>query len=278
MRSTRATATRLRFAVVVAASLLGATPAHSGSIGFRTDAEVTAGSGVDLRVTLTHTGDEQAHDVVVLAELLDRRLEGRRIDAVNPGQSEVWNFHLFDEIPQGVYVVVLRTRYADSNGYPFETVSAATANVRVQPAPRIFGNVDVPPLGTGGEAVAKLTAKRPSQRSGDYEVRLVAPAGLEVKPQLARLVFDAGGRANVDFRVRNLKLLQGTTVNVFALVDGTADGHPQTDTIRAAVRITASTPAITSPMFYQSATATFLLLVVLEIFAWRNARRSEHRA
>ncbi len=274
MRTARATANRSWLALVLAASLLPAGPAIAGSIGFRTDAKVTTGAGIDLEVTLTHTGDEQADDVVVVAELLDRRVEGRRVAAIRPDQSEVWNFHLIDEIAKGVYVIVLRTRYADSNGYPFETVSAATANVRVQPAPRIFGNVDLPQLGTGGEAVAKLTAKRPPQRKGDFEVRLVAPAGLDVKPERARLQFDAGGRATVDFQVRNLKLLQGTTVNVFALLEGEGDGHPQTDVIRSAVRITSSTPKVTSPMFYQAAAATFVLLVVLEVLAWRNARRT----
>lgn len=274
MKPALATARVLHAAALATALLLPAGPVLAGSIGFRTDAEVTAGPGIDVKVTLTHTGDEKADDVTVVAELLDRRIEGTRVAAMDPGRSETWDLHLFDELPKGVYVIVLRTRYTDTNGYPFETVSTATATVGVQPAPRIFGNLDLPRIPVDGETSGKLVAKRPPGRSGDYQVRLLAPAGLDVDPKEARLAFDATGRASADFRVRNRKLLQGTTVNVFALVDGNANGHPQTDAIRAAVRITAATPKVSSPLFYTAAAATFLLLVVLEAAAWRTNVRS----
>lgn len=256
-------------------ALLGAlaSPARAGTIGFRTDAKVTSGPGIDAEITLTHTGDEVADDVSVQAELLDRTVGGAPVDSMRPGQSEVWKLHLFDTLPRGVYSIVLRTRYADANGYPLEVVSLASSTLGVQPGPRIFGSLLVPRLTPDGEAVATLTAKRPPARDGAYEAQVVAPSGLEVEPKRVALDFDSSGKATAEFRVRNLKLLAGTSVNIFALITGAHDGFPQTDTIRGGVRITTPPPRLTSPMFYQLAGALFALLVILEAAFWISGRR-----
>lgn len=249
-----------------------ASPAAAGTIGFRTDAEVQAGPGVDAKVTLTHTGDETAEYVGVRAEMLDRSMDGTAVPALGPGQSHTWNFHLFDKVAGGVYAIVLRSSYTDANGYPFEVVGTAVATVGVQPAPRIFGSVEVPNLTKDGVATARLTVKRPPGRSGDVNVRLVAPSGLEVTPAGATLSFDAAGRATAEFRVRNLKLLPGTTVNIFGLATGDDPGFSQTDTIRGNVRIAAAKPRVTSPLFYEAAGAMLLLLALLEAGRWAASR------
>jgi len=260
--------------LVTAGIVAASTDCFAGTIGFRTDAEVTSGPGIDAKVTLTHTGDETADNVNMSAQLLDRKMDGTAVASMRPGQNQVWNFHLFDEIPKGVYAIVLRTRYSDTNGYPFEVISTADATVGVQPAPRIHGSLDVPRLSAGGEATAKLTARKPPERSGSFEVRLVAPAGLEVRPERLPLTFDASGKATADFRVRNLKLLAGTTVSIYGLITGTNAGLSQSDTIRGSVRIATPVPRVTFPMFYQAAAAVFLLLALLEGVAWASARRS----
>jgi len=247
--------------------------AWAGSIGFRTDAEVTAGPGVDAKVTLTQTGDESAEAVSVSAELLGRTIEGDPVARVAPGQNHVWNFHLLDEIAKGVYAIALRARYTDANGYPFEVVSVAAATVRVTPAPRVFGSIEVPGVAVGGQSTAKLTAKRPPQRSGKFIARLVAPSGLEVKPERLELEFNEGGKATAHFQVRNLKLLAGTSVNIFAFIEGSDAGFPQTDTIRGTVSIGAAVSRSAKPRFYEAAAAVLILLALLEGLGWIAARR-----
>jgi len=260
-------------AAIVALSLAtAATDGAAGTIGFRTDAEVSTTAGVDAKVTLTHTGDEIADDISVSAHLLDKTMNGASVESLAPGKSHVWNFHLFDELPKGVYAIVLKTRYADANGYPFEVIGSANAAVGVKPAPRIFGSLDVPRLDVDGEVTATLIAKKPPERSGSFEARVVAPAGLEIKPDRVSLVFDDSGKATANFKVRNLKLLSGTTVNIFSFIDGTHAGSPQVDTIRGNVRITTPAPRVNYSMFYQAAAALFLLLVILEGFGWATGR------
>jgi hypothetical protein len=265
----------LRFTVSVLAALAAiAMPAtaRAGTIGFKTDVEVTSGPGVDAKATITHTGDEAAEDVSVRAELLDKSATSATSSSIAPGQSQVFSFHLFDDIPKGVYAIVLRTRYADANGYQFEVVSTAVAPVGVKAAPRMFGNLDVPRVPVGGDVKARLMVKRPPERSGEFEADLVAPSGMDVKPRHVKLAFDAAGKATATLQVRNLKLLAGTTVNVFALVKGTDPGFPQVDAIRGSVSISPSVTHVTAPMFYQVAGAVFAILVLLEGIAWAMAR------
>jgi hypothetical protein len=254
---------------------LAAADARAGTIGFRTDAEVKSGPGVDAKVSMTHTGDEQADEVSVTAELLGKTVKGEVVPFMKPGEKRDWNFHLFDELARGVYAIVLRANYSDTNGYPFEVVSLANATNGVKPGPRIFGSLEVPTISVGGDGVASLVAKRPPDRTGDYEAELVLPAGLETKTRRVKLEFNPEGRATASFKLKNQKLLVGTTVNVYAFVHGTHDGHPQTDTIRGTVRVAAAPQRMGPPKFYEAAAAVFVLLLVLEGIAWATGRRRE---
>jgi hypothetical protein len=249
-------------------------PGFAGTIGFRTDAEVKTGPGIDAKVTMTHTGDEAASSVMVRAEFGDKGIDGARLDSVAPGKSEVWNFHVADAVAPGVYAMALRARYTDANGYPFEIVSIANATAGVTPAPKIFGSVDIPGLAPGATASGRLVAKRPPGRSGTYDVRLVVPSGLEVTPETLHLEFDDTGRTTMNFTVRNKKLLAGTFVNVFAFVTGTDPGFPQTDVIRGTVRISAAKTKVSAPQFYRFGFGVYALLVLLEAAYWIRSRRA----
>lgn len=246
--------------------------ALAGSIGFRTDAKVTAGAGVSAEVTLTQTGDEAAEQVMVRAQLLDKTIDGETLTLMAPKQSHVWNFSLFDTLEKGIYAIAFRIRYTDGNGYPFEVLSAANAVVAAQPAPRIFGSLTVDRLTVGGTATAHVVAKRPPSRSGAFEVRLITPDGVTAQPAVVSLQFDESGRAQADFAVTNLKMLVGTTMNFFAFVKQTDATVPQTDTIRGTARVVAKSARTYSPHFYEWAAGLFALLLLLELASRRFPR------
>jgi len=265
-----------RAALVSILLITAGTDARAGTIGFKTDAKVTAGPGIDAEVTLTHTGDEMASDVRVEAELLGKTVDGEKVPAIAPGQNHVWKFHMADQIARGSYAIVLRAHYSDANGYEFEIISTAVAPVGISPAPKIFGSLDVPSLAVGGQATATLNLKKPSERSGSFEVRLVAPSGFDVTPDHVTLDFASGDKTSTQFHVRNKDLLAGTSVNLFAFVTGNDAGFPQTDTIRGMARITAAKVKVTSRQFYYAAAALAALLVLLEGL-WLAGVISRHR-
>lgn len=261
-------------AAASAAILFVSTAARAGTIGFKTDTEVTAGSSVDAKVTLTHTGDETASNVSVRAELLGKSVNGEEVSAMTPTQTHVWNLNLGDQVARGTYALILRTRYSDDNGYPFEVISSAVASVGVAAAPRVFGSIDMPRLPVGGEVTAVVTAKKPPARVGSFEVTLAVPEGLDVTPAKVPLVFDESGKAQASFRISNRRLLTGTSVNMFAIVRGqtgmTAQGvtFPQDDSIRGTLTIGAVEVKVTTAFFYWIASAIAALLGLLEAGAW----------
>lgn len=262
-------------AALVFAAALAPSRAAAGTIGFRTDVEVTVGPAVDAKVTLTHTGDEAASSVRVRAGLLGRSVDGEEVAVVAPGQNHVWNLHVADQLPKGLYALDLRTRYTDDNGYPFEVLSMASATVGVTAAPRVFGNIDIPRLAVGGEVVAVVTAKKPAARSGAFEASLAVPDGIDVSPERVPLVFDESGKARAEFRLRNRRLLTGTSVNVFAIVRGQGTGFPQEDTIRGTVTIGAAVVKVTATDFYRVAGVLAALLFAMETGAWMRSRRTQ---
>lgn len=271
---------RLRPAAAAAAAVLAlaamASPGVAGTIGFRTDAEVKAGDGVDARVVLTHTGDEAASDVSVHVEYEGRVVDGTSVATIAPSATQSWELRLADRAEPGVRPVVIRVRYTDSNGYPFEIVSAATATASVTAAPRLFGSIDIPRLSGQREEKGRITVKRPPGRRGGAEVRVVVPSGLVVEPSTMRVEFDEGGRATAEVRVRNAKLLAGTTVNVFAFATADDPGFPQSDTIRGNVHVAAASMRAGKPRFSEAAAAVGLLLLVLEGVSFlRGGRRPE---
>lgn len=247
---------------------------HAGSIGFRIDVEVRSNPGVAATVTLTHTGDEAASNVRVTAELLDRSVTGELVRRLAPGDDHAWNLDLADDsIPEGAHAVVVRASYTDTNGYPFEVVSASPASLRVQPRQRLTGSVRVPKIPGQDEVSGVLTLRRPPARSGQFSARLVGPSGLRIRPETVPVQFDEGGTATAEFRVSNVKLLAGTTVNVYALVSEAGTDFPQTDSVRGTVRVVKAEPILTKELFYGGAVALTLLLGILEILV-RLRRRS----
>jgi hypothetical protein len=258
--------------------VLAPAPGLAGSIGFRTDIEVRSAAGIDATVTLTHTGDEAASDVSVHAEFDGKTVDGESVPSIPPSGTRKWDLHLADTARRGVHPVVLRVLYSDANGYPFEIVSVATATSGVEPAPRLFGSLDVPRLAGPREEPGRVTVKRPPGRTGDAEVRIVVPSGLTVEPERMRVSFDERGRATAAFRIRNDKLLAGTTVNIYALATADDAGFPQADTIRSTVNITASSMRIAKPRFYEAAAAMAALLLLLEVSVRLRERRREGAA
>jgi len=257
--------------VVCLLLLIDAGAAFAGTIGFRIDADVSTGRGIAARVTLTHTGDEAASDVQVRVEMPGRKVDSTSTPRVLPGQSVSWDFDLFDEYEPGAHALVIRVRYADANGYPFEVVSTAPATVGNRTAPRVTGSMQIPRLAGQASAKASLRVKKPTSRSGRFEAHLVTPAGMEASPSRLPLTFDDAGTAVAGFTIHNRKMLPGTAVQIYALVQEAGGQAPQTDSIRGMVRIGAALPRLTYETFYQAAAAVLVLLLLLEVVVrWRR--------
>ncbi|HYC57615.1 MAG TPA: hypothetical protein VEL28_21965 [Candidatus Binatia bacterium] len=252
--------------VIAAAS--GVPPhAHAGTIGFRIDAEVTAGEEVAVKVTATHTGDEAATEVYPEIALFERTQLGEKLPTMAAGSNHVWNMKLpGPPLPKGAYVVTIRLKYADLNGYPFEALSTVNALVSAKAGSKVSGAFRVAKMTPNGKSIGTLTLRRPAARkSSTFEGSILAPSGLEVSPSTFPVAFDDAGNASVELSLHNRKLLAGTSINVFALITGNDNGLRQTDTIRGTVSVGAAPNPVSKVTFYGAAAVVAGLGLLLEI-------------
>jgi len=264
--------TRLCSTVALLWIVSGTATAEAGSIGFRVDTDIDTTVGLSVKVTLTQTGNEAASDVAATVEFLDRATTGSPVARFDPGQNHVWEMRLRDEpLPPGAYAVVVRVRYSDANGYPFEITSVAPAVTGGNSGPRVTGAFVLPKVPANGDADGTLELKKPENgRSGPFEGVLVAPRGLRMTPARFPIEFDHDGKATIKVSLENDKLLAGTSVNLFALISNDQFGVHQTDTVRGTLRVIPAESLLSAATFYRAAAAVAGLLVVLELFGVRR--------
>lgn len=245
--------------------LLSFGSAEAGSIGFRVDTTVHARDILRLEISLTHTGNEAASDVSPQVEINGQTVDGDVLPVFAPQATQSWTLE-FDPspVPSGIDAAVVRIRYSDLNGYPFEVISIAPVNTGAKATPAVRGNFRVAPIPENGSKRASLTLNAPKGRSGSYNVRVIAPGGLTVGADPTDLELVAGKPTSLSIPLTNKNLLVGTAVNVYAVIRASGGGPAQTDTIQGLVRITAPREILTTALILQVAGILTALLLILE--------------
>jgi hypothetical protein len=247
--------------------------AFAGTIGFRVNATVTVAEQIDMAISIEHTGDEAALEVHPIVELEGQSAAGTPIQSLAPDGAETWNLTLAREgLRKGVYIAVIRVRYADGNGYPFEILATASVVVdQGKSSNRVRGSLRTQAVPQNSSAASVLTLETPKGRSGYSDVQIVMPSGLSVRPDSFRVDFSDTKKHVFDLTVTNKNLLLGTSVNVFALVTSSNGASSQTDLIRGNVRVTRAVERLTTKLLLQTALALSFLLVSLEIYSRRSS-------
>jgi len=264
-----------RFAAgVVLTSLWCAAPAHAGTIGFTIQTTVDTAGGLSIRIDARNTGDEAANDVRPIAEWGDVSAKADSVRSVAPGQTQTWTLHLSKTPPPaGIHAAIVRLSYEDANGYPFEVLASAPFSAQAAPRPVVQGQLTLPPIAQNASAKGALLLTVPKERGDRFTVRLVTPAGVSTSQQPKTLPVNKDRKLRIPLEVRNVTLLPGTSVNVFALVTGEGETPPQTDLVQGVVRIVAPPTRLGEHTFTTAAVALLLLLLALEVISGFTPRR-----
>ncbi len=247
---------------------LGAGSALAGTIGFQIDTSVTTGPGVTVELKLTHTGDEAAQGVVPTAVLLDKKVRGHRVERFRPGTSEVWNMTLQDEdLPAGVYTLLVRVGYGDANAYPFEVIAMTPFNVGAEPRPRVTGHFLIPSISGKSSVDARLKLTFPETRGNSFRVDIAVPTGVDTSHEQLPVTLDQTRTVTLPVRLTNKTMLAGTRVNAFALVTSTDESLVQTDLVQGSLRISKPVDPLTTSRLVNVALVLAVFLVVFETIA-----------
>jgi tetratricopeptide (TPR) repeat protein len=271
--SARPHAARLLVALALCAPPVSA---HAGTISFQITSTVDTATGVELTLEIKNTGDEAARDVVPTAVLGEDSVAGKRVSVVGPGSSQQWRVRVRDQpLPTGAYVLIAKLRYEDANGYPFEVLAAAPFTAATDRRKPVVGSLELPQLRGRTSADAAVVLRVPGERGRRFEVRIVLPSGVAVDRVVHRVTADEGGRVRVPVRIRNASLLEGSSVNAFALVTSLDEDPPQTDAVRGVVRVGQPPALFTTQTFLSMLAALIVYLLALEIISGRHGSGDE---
>ncbi|MFT4569238.1 MAG: hypothetical protein ACI8TX_003518 [Hyphomicrobiaceae bacterium] len=266
-------AARLAFALLLLSGTIFPCVAFAGSIGFRVDTTIHAGSELQVGVKLSHTGDEAAADVFPVASVEGLQAKGEVLANFSPRTNHEWLLDLGKlNLSPGSYTVVVRINYADQNGYPFQVLSTAPLRRGVDMRTIVRGQLRIGTIPENGSAKALVTLEAPRGEQGRYRVNLVSPSGLSVNNESVEVDLKSGKKTSVEFQLTNRKLLVGTAVNCYALVTNLTDAPPQTDTIQGIARIVAPREMLTTTLIMQIAGMLTVLLIILELATLRRLR------
>jgi len=253
-------------AAALLALLCFAAPAQSGTISFEITSTVDTANGVKLKLGVKNVGDEAARAVRPTAIVGDSQAVGALVAVIGPGAQQEWTLDVSAEaLPSGAYVLVSRIAYEDANAYPFEVLAASPFSVAAARRPQVSGALALPQMQGKAEVSAALTLRVPEARGRRYEVRLILPAGIRADRTQLTVEVPAEGRLRLPLVLRNVSLLEGSSVNAFALVTSLDETPPQTDTLRGVIRIGAAPKPYTTSTFVSLLIALLVYLIALEL-------------
>ena len=243
-------------------------PVAAGTIGFTIRSTVDSHDGLKVVLEIKNTGNEAAFAVRPTVHFRDERAAGSARKEVAPNASHTWTLPILEhEPPTGSHVVLVRLRYEDSNGYPFEVLATAPFAHGAAPKPQVGGALQFPAVRQNSAARGTLKLTFPKARGDRFEVRIALPNGLNSPRTSHSIVPDASRRASIPIDVRNVTLLEGTVVNAFALITSTDEDRPQTDVVQGTIRITAPASTFGAQMFFQLLAALVVYLLALEVIS-----------
>jgi hypothetical protein len=215
--------------------------ASAGTISISLATRITPGATV-LRVDLDlrNTGDEPARNLVPTVEFQGRIVAGTALTTLDPASPQTVSFDvpLAGAVPpRGVWPVLVRVRYTDGGGYPFEAIHVDLARFGEAGAVSDV-RLTVPDARVETETTIRMRVDR-GDAEGLIRIGFATPTGVIVTPRIITIEPGADATVPLTIAVMGATLTSRLPLVTMAEFD-TADGH-QTVTAVSAIEIGPST-------------------------------------
>lgn len=169
-------------------------------------------------VTVTNQGDESAANVQVHVEFQGRRHSSPSRPALGVQQNHTASFSLpVTGLPTGRHPLAIIVDYTDTNGYPFTALSFADFIVGEDNPPKIHGVIEAIELGR--KAKLELRVKNLDSTPRELKLRLILPKEISSPQVESQIALGGSSEQTVRFQVRNFSALEGSTYQIFVLVE-----------------------------------------------------------
>lgn len=187
-------------------------------------------------VSIVNQGDESAANVQAHVEFLGKRYSAQVQPSLAVGQTYQGSYEMpATNLLPGRYSLIVIVEYTDTNGYPFTALSTANVPFREDFSPQIHGMTDAVEL--GGSAGMYLRLKNPQNQKQEVQVRLVLPKEISCDQPQREVSLAAMGEKEIGFDLRNFSALEGSTYQVFTLVEYAIEGKHTSMAIPGTIKI-----------------------------------------
>ncbi len=179
-------------------------------------------------ITLRNTGDVALESVrPAVAWPGHNRMEGALLDALAPGEHEVWRLELpVPDTPPGRHTIIITARYTDRHGHPFTALHTLPVYTGVPDAPTAaWLRGTLPPIGLPDTDRMSLTLESGGPEAVSAQVHLVLPDELRSEPASFTLTLEPGRQTPCIFTVSNVWGVAQSAYRVFAVVNTVRDGR-----------------------------------------------------
>lgn len=224
-----------------------------------------------VELDLINRGDEAALNVVPMVEFQGRVGEAPAIAALQPALAQTVVFELpltGQTTPKGVWPLLVRLRYTDAAGYPFEAVHVDLARFDESGGPSPL-RVDVPDARVETETSIRVRVDR-GGIDGPIRFGFATPAGVVVTPRVFTL--EPGADSTVALTIATMGATPASRLPLVTMAEyDTADRH-HTVTAVSAIDIGPS-PGGSRVMVIAILAVSALACWGAIVFAGRNRRR-----
>ena len=221
-----------------------AQPSSASYISLTTSAstDIAFGRSANVALAIRNLGDETAHGVA--ASLLESpyfQSEPLRMGDIRPQGSASGNMTLglkAGMLP-GRYVVPVLVEYADANGYPFSSVTAAVLVYESSAYSSVVGSVGEVTIGESGKAILPVNVKNLDDRPHDITLTLYLPKELKAWSggTVSAVTVGAKDEGTVRFDIANLAGLRGSSYSVPVMIEYETGGMHYSSTATGLVEI-----------------------------------------
>jgi len=232
-------------------------------------------SGVEIKLSATNRGDEEARHVQPEVRLLGQAIAGPLRQSLRPGELYSWETTVAvqkDSQLPGRYPIFIVLDYTDRNLYPFSAVSATYMNFGNGRPSHVSGRIPTIEISHKGKIEIQLSNRDDRERRVSLE--MVGPRELSLKEVKGPLLVPAHSDLSVSSSVTNLSALSGSSYRVYAAVEYDEAGEHFSSAIPGIVTIGTSESPVRRYRWFLIGLGglLFVVLITVQLLRRRSSR------
>ena len=221
------------------------------------------GTNGTITLTITNIGDESAYDIAPKIKINEKVFSGSQMQSLEINNPHIWRIPFeFSAESEGTYTVVADVVYHDANKYKFSLKSLNTLNYKKSTLSEISGSIKTDLRKKSG----KLYINNEGITKKNLKISFEAPDELKINNKIKNksldIVIDKDSKQEIDFEINSVSALQGSTYNIYAIIEYEKNSIHYSDFISGAVKVAEKNKFFENIYLIMLITAIFIIGII----------------